>query len=80
MSYKPLETRTFYDCKEYVEARDRLIPEAESVANLAVGPKPTYEGPQRWKDKQATAEWGEAFNLIFFREMDRLARGKGLVR
>ena len=59
--------------KEYEKARNKLIPVAEKIANDQEGNlKPEKGG-------RSVGEWSDAWNRVFFREMNRLARETGLV-
>lgn len=63
----------WHDC-EYIEARNRLIPQAEEATNAILGEEPKA-GPL--EKRQA---WRVAWTRHFFAEMNRLARATGLVR
>ena len=57
--------------KEYIKARDALIPHAERYANEQVGKHPN--------SKEDREEWGAKWNQVFLAKMDKLAREIGLV-
>ena len=79
MTNRYRDFKTFFHCFEYVIARDALIPEAERIANETVGPKPhNYGDKQDYAHKTATFNWGADWNLVFFREMDRMVREREL--
>lgn len=83
MTNRYIEFKTFHHFPEYVAARNALIPEAERIANETVGPKPKNADPyemQPYDHKKTTVQWVSDWNIIFFREMDRLARETGLTK
>lgn len=57
--------------KQYVEARNSLIPEAEAHANAVAGEKPQGE--------PLYPVWAEQWNRVFHCKMNELAKAQGLV-
>lgn len=58
--------------KEYIKARNNLIPIAERFANNKAGTSP---GPG-----DIRMDWASRWGRTFLGEMDRLAREQGLVK
>lgn len=59
--------------QKYVEARNRLIPQAEKEARKKAGPEPARKTTE-W------SEWAKDWNLGFHTEMERLVRHSGIRR
>jgi hypothetical protein len=53
---------------EYQRKRNLLVPVAEGIANRIVG-----------ANSKGRGEWAGEWNLVYFKEMDRLAKEAGLI-
>jgi len=79
MSMKWRPYKVFFDYPEYIEARDKLIPAAEDYANRTAGLRPTPKGgAQSYAGREEIQAWGNTWDLVFHREMNRLAVEAGL--
>jgi len=79
MKWRPY--KVFFDCQEYIESRDKLIPAAEDWANRTAGLRPTpVGGAQSYAGREEIQNWGNTWSLIFHRKMNELARGGGLTK
>lgn len=58
--------------KEYIKARNNLIPIAEKFTNDKIG---TSQGPGESRE-----DWARNWSLTFHDKMDELAREQGLVK
>lgn len=65
----------FYDYPEYIEARDKLIPEAEDYANRIAGLRPIpHGGASSYAGRTEIQRWGDLWSLVFHRRMNELAK------
>ena len=63
----------------YVEARDRLTPEAEAYADQVAGFRPHPQGgAQSFAGRTEIQKWGDLWSLVFHRKMNELAIMSGL--
>ena len=73
--------KIFFDYPQYVEARDRLIPQAEDYANRIAGLRPTpVGGAQSYAGREEIQVWSDLWSLIFHQKMNELAAEAGLCR
>lgn len=64
--------------KEYVTARDQLIPRAVEAAYTAAGDRPTYIKHSK-KNEAMMEAWVNKWNQVYHSTMNILARDAGLI-